>query len=147
MKKTHILLSIMCISLALIAIMLNICNSNTYPKQYTIQINDSEQIAKISVRYENGDVYEITNTDIIQSFIQKANGTTFEIGEYLGKSSWTSGAIHMYDQNDQLILSISTLGKYSITYGKGPHVYKSKNGYSLEILENQGTFIENIYAD
>ncbi|MBQ9700621.1 MAG: hypothetical protein IJV71_08390, partial [Lachnospiraceae bacterium] len=81
MKKYIIFISITLILITLAIIALIISNSNTYPKQYTIQINDSEQIAKISVRYENGDVYEITNTDIIQSFIKKANGTTFEIGE------------------------------------------------------------------
>lgn len=114
-------------------------------KEYTIEIAEIDKIEKILYQYPNGDVYEIVDARIIQSFVECANGVCFEKGEYLGDSSWSSSAIYLCDAEGKYLHTIAPYGEKSIVYGDGPNVYTSDNGYGLELLTDKGTYVRNIY--
>ena len=112
---------------------------------YVIEIPNADKVVKIQYYQINGDMYEITDGEVIKQFIKKANGTNFVKGRYLGASSWNSGGICLCDEEGNDIFVISILSDNSITYGDGPHEYTTTDGYGVELLEGQGTFIENTH--
>ena len=65
---------------------------------YTVEISDAESINKLVYQQANGDVYEITDKDIIKEFINSIDGMEFKRDESLENASWSSSTIYFFSR-------------------------------------------------
>lgn len=112
---------------------------------YTVEISDVESINKLVYQQANGDVYEITDKDIIKEFVDSIDGMEFKRDESLENASWSSSIIYFYNEDNKCTYSIQPSGNNAIIHGDEPYRYVSDKEYKLDILAEAGTFVENIH--
>ncbi len=144
MKKLLIIVVVIVIAVVLILSFLFLRNNETSPEQYTVDIQDSQNIVMIKYQHHSGDVYEITEKDLIQKFIKSINGMTFIQKDDLSNSSWTSGQVDFYNSSGECLGGIAVLNEKTIL--RDSCTYESDEEYELHLLDNAGEFIENIYT-
>lgn len=114
---------------------------------YTLEIPEKDKIAKIIFKYAGGDMYEITDTDVIDEFVDSIDGISFKRERSLADSTWSSSSISFLDKEDKIIYSIQISGENAIIHGDEPYRYISEKKYKLDILYDVGTFIKNVHTD
>ena len=112
---------------------------------YTVALPDKDSVVKIVYQYCNGDLYEITDETIIDEFINSIDGMKFKKESDMTSSTWSSSVVYFLDDEETLITSIQVYGANSIIHENNKYI--SDKEYKLDVLENVGTYIKNIYVD
>lgn len=110
---------------------------------YTIDIENPADIVKIRYTNYDGDVYQLTDKQIINQFIDSINGMTFKRERTDLFTSYPHGYMAFYNKECTKVYSLQIEGDTTIKYNNA--LYKSDTNIDTKIFSEYGRYIENIH--
>lgn len=93
----------------------------------------------------DGDVYELTDKELIDQYVNSIIGMSFKRVQLISVSFGSSGYIAFYNKKGEKVYAISLRGDSCISLGNYMEEYISDKTIDTDIFSKYGKFIENIH--
>lgn len=112
---------------------------------YTIYIRNPNDIVKIKYTDFDGDVYELTDKELIDQYVDSINGMAFKRIRITSVSFGSSGYIAFYNKKGEKVYAFSINSDSCISLGNYMEEYITDKTIDTDIFSEYGEFIENIH--
>ena len=112
---------------------------------YIIFIRNPDNIFRITYTSPNGDVYELTDKNIIEQYVNELNGMAFKKKHINTVSFYSSSNIEFYSKDGESVYLLNLKSDTCILLNSLEYEYISNQAINTDIFYECGKYIKNIH--